>query len=161
MKRGQPNMALKIFLDANIILDFYLKREGYLFVEQIMSLTENGQCEAYVNPSVMHIVNYQLAKTVGNKKAEQYLLELLVNVDVIDVNYEVVVSALHSKIGDLEDSLHYYTGLYHKLNYFISRDKELKESSIPILPVYDPEEFLKNVIIPTQLSNSSNSCPQS
>jgi predicted nucleic acid-binding protein len=149
MKHGQENMAIKVFLDANVILDLYLKREGYESTKQIMSLVINGQCQAYVNPSILHIVNYRLTKAIGNKKAEQCLLELLVNVDVIDINYETTVSALHSKMGDLEDALHYYTGLHHKLDYFISRDKALKESSIPILPVYEPEEFLKNLPPPT------------
>jgi predicted nucleic acid-binding protein len=149
MKHGQEKMALKVFLDANVIPDLYLKREGYEYTKQIMSLVINGQCQAYVNPSILHIVNYRLKKEIGNKKAEQHLLELLVNVDVVDINYETTVSALHSKIGDLEDSLHYYTGLHHNLDYFISRDKALKESSTPILPVYDPEEFLKIVDIPT------------
>jgi predicted nucleic acid-binding protein len=145
MKHGQVNTDLKIFLDANVILDYYLKREGHESAEQIIELVANGQHQAYVTPTVIHIVRYYLAKEVGNKKAEEKLLKLLVDVDVIDMNYEITVTALHSKMEDSEDALQYYAGLHHKLDCFISRDKQLKKSSIPVLPVYDPEEFLKNV----------------
>jgi hypothetical protein len=39
--------------------------------------------------------------------------------------------------------LQYYTALHHRVEYFISRDKQLKKDAISILPIYDPEEFLK------------------
>lgn len=43
---------------------------------------------------------------------------------------------------DIEDALQYYTALHHKIDYFISCDKQLKKAAIPSLPVYLPEEFL-------------------
>lgn len=145
MKQGQKNTALKVILDANVILDLYLKREGHSSTKQIISLAENGQFQACTTSSIIHTVHYFLAKEVGKKQAEECLLELLVNVDIIDMNHETTVSALHSRMEDSEDALQYYAGLHHKLNYFISRDKALKKSSIPVLPVYEPEEFLKIV----------------
>lgn len=50
MKHGQEKRAIKVFLDANVIPDLYLKREGYESTKQIMSLVINGKCQAYVNP---------------------------------------------------------------------------------------------------------------
>jgi predicted nucleic acid-binding protein len=146
MKQEQKNTALKVILDANVILDLYLKREGCLSAKQIISLAENGQCQVYTTTSIIHTVHYFLAKEIGNKQAEQCLLDLLVNVDVIDMNHTITVTAFHSKIEDSEDALQYYAGLHHKLDYFISRDKALKKSSIPVLPVYEPEEFLQTVV---------------
>jgi predicted nucleic acid-binding protein len=147
MKQWGKNTAVKVFLDANVILDLYLQREGRSSAEQIILLAANGQCQAYVTTSIVHIVNYQLAKKVGKKRAEECLLDPLVNVDVIDMNHEITVNALYSKMEDSEDALQYFAGLHHKLDCFISRDKELKKSSIPVLPVYEPEEFLKNMFV--------------
>jgi hypothetical protein len=39
-----------------------------------------------------------------------------------------------------------YTALHHKLDYFISQDKGLQKVSIAALPVYTPEECLKEFI---------------
>jgi hypothetical protein len=47
---------------------------------------------------------------------------------------------------DIEDALQYYTALHHKLDVFISSDKQLQKSAISSLPVYTPEEFLKSIV---------------
>jgi len=50
---------------------------------------------------------------------------------------------LHAKINDIEDALQYYTALDHQLDYFISRDKQLKKLASEELPVYAIQDFLK------------------
>jgi predicted nucleic acid-binding protein len=135
-------MAFKVFLDANILLDFTLKRDDYEQSRAIIELAVNGDIQAFITPSIVHIVGYWLTKTYGNAKAKELLLTLLTDVTVIDLPHEIAVNALHSKINDIEDALQYYTAIHHKLDYFISRDKQLQKQSIPILAVYTPDEFL-------------------
>jgi predicted nucleic acid-binding protein len=137
-------MAYKIFLDANILLDFVLKREEhYHDARQIIELIINNRAQAVITSSVLHIAGYWITKAYGSTKAKELLLTLLVDVKVIDIPHEVALTALHSKIDDIEDALQYYTAIHHKVNYFISRDKQLQKDSIPVLPVYTPNEFLK------------------
>jgi predicted nucleic acid-binding protein len=137
-------MASKIFLDANILLDLMLKREEhYQDAKQIMELVINNQAHAFITSSVLHIAGYWIAKAYGNTKAKELLLTLLVDIEVIDIPHKVALTALHSKIDDIEDALQYYTAIHHKVNYFISRDKQLQKDSIPALPVYTPKEFVK------------------
>ncbi len=135
-------MASKVFLDANILLDFTLKRNKYEQSKQIIKLAINGDIQVYISPSILHIVGYWLSKSYGNTKAKGILLTLLSDVTIIDLPHEVVLTALHSKISDIEDALQYYTAIHYKLDYFISRDKLLQKQSIPVLPVYTPDEFL-------------------
>jgi hypothetical protein len=52
---------------------------------------------------------------------------------------------LYSKIKNIEDALQYYTAMHHKIDYFITQDKDLQKESIPTLPIYTPDEFLKEV----------------
>lgn len=138
-------MAFRIFLDANILLDFTLKREAYPVARKIIEQAVNGQVQAFITPSIVHIVGYWLTKAYGNSKAKELLLTLLADINVIDIDHEITLAALHSKIKDIEDSLQYYTAIHHKVDYFISRDKDLQKVSIPTLPVYTPDEFLEEI----------------
>lgn len=135
-------MASKVFLDANILLDFTLKRDNYEQSRQIIEWAVNGNIQAFITPSVLHIVGHYLTKFYSSSKAKEILLTLLADVMVIDLPHEIAVNALHSKISDIEDALQYYTAIHHKLDYFISRDKQLQKQGIPALVIYTPEEFL-------------------
>ena len=136
-------MAHKLFLDAHILLDFTLKREAFPVSQKIIELVVNGKVQAFITPSIVHILGYWLTKAYGNSKAKELLLELLVDVKVVDISHDITLIALHSKIRDIEDALQYYTAIHHKLDYFISRDKSLLKDAIPSLPVCTPQEFLK------------------
>lgn len=138
-------MAVKVFLDANILLDFTLKREYYEDAKEVLQLIINNSVQGYTTSSVIHIVGYWLSKSYGSIKAKELLLSLLTDIKVIDISHETALIALHSKINDIEDALQYYTAIYHKLNYFISRDKQLQKDSISILPVFTPKEFIKEL----------------
>lgn len=141
-------MVFKIFLDANILLDFTLKREGYEASKRIMEKIISGQLSGYISPSIVHIVGYWLTKAYGNNKAKELLLSLVSSIQVIEIDHEVTVHALHSKINDIEDALQYYTAIHHKLDAFITEDKQLHRAATAVLPVYTSEDFLKTLEIP-------------
>jgi len=136
-------MASKVFLDANILLDFTLKRAEYEQSKKIISLAVDGTIEAYITPSIVHIIGYWLAKAYGNLKAKELLLSLLTDITVIDISHEIVVNSLLSKMNDIEDALQYFTAIHHKIDYFVSRDKTLQKQGSPTLPIYTPKEFLE------------------
>ena len=110
-------MAHKLFLDANILLDFTLKREAFPVSQKIIELVVNGKVQAFITPSIVHILGYWLTKAYGNSKAKELLLELLVDVKVVDISHDITLIALHSKIKDIEDALQYYTAIHHKLDF--------------------------------------------
>ena len=138
-------MASKVFLDANILLDFTLKRDDYEQARAVIALAVNGNIQAFISSSIVHIVGYWLAKVYGHAKAKTILITLLSDVTVIDLPHEIVLNALHSKVTDMEDALQYYTAVHHKLDYFISRDKQLHKQGIPVLPICTPQEFLSEI----------------
>jgi predicted nucleic acid-binding protein len=135
-------MASKVFLDANLILDLAFKRDGYEQSKEIFELILNGTIKGFISSSIIHIIGYFLSKAHSNALAKNFIITMLADVSVIDLPHETVLNALHSQINDLEDALHYYTAIHHKLDYFISSDKELQKQSIPILPVLSPKDFL-------------------
>jgi len=136
-------MAYKVFLDANILLDFTLKRDDYKQSKKILALAVKGDIQAYITPSILHILVYWLKKSYGNAKAKEILLTLLADITIIDLPHEIVFNALHSEITDMENALQYYTAIHFKLDCFISRDKLLRAHAIVRLPVFSPGEFLR------------------
>ena len=136
-------MVTRVFLDANIVLDFLLKRKDYDEVRKIMALALEKKIQAFIYPSILHIVSYWLTKAYGSAKSKDLLLLLLADVKIIDANQEVVNLALTSPIDDIEDELQYYTALHHKVDYFVSRDKKFQHQALTLLPVYNLSEFLK------------------
>jgi predicted nucleic acid-binding protein len=135
-------MASKIFVDANVLLDFSLKRDNYSVSKQLIQLIIDGELQAFITPSIVHITGYWLTKAYGADKAKQILLQLLTDIQVIDCNHAVAINALNSKMADIEDALQYYTALHHKIDFFITEDKNLQKSAIPNLPVYSSQDFL-------------------
>jgi predicted nucleic acid-binding protein len=136
-------MVSKIFLDANVLLDFTLKRNTYPDAKKLIELVITDKLKAFVTPAIIHIVGYWLTKTYGAKEAKKLLLTLLVDIQCLDISHQIVINALLSKINDIEDSLQYYTALHFKLDFFISEDKLLKKESTSVLPVYSIKEFLE------------------
>lgn len=135
-------MATKVLLDANIVLDFLLKRKDYADVRKVISLVLEKKITAFISASILHIVSYWLTKSYGSTKSKDLLLLFLSDVKIIDANHEVVNLALTSQIDDIEDALQYYTAIHHKMDFFISRDKKLKKDALTLLPVYDIPGFL-------------------
>ena len=135
-------MASKIFLDANILLDFLLKRDDFNDAKRLIQLIIDKKIRGFVTPAIVHIVAYWLTKAYGITKTKELLLALLADVIVIDCTHEITLTALHSRIDDIEDALQYYTAIHHKIDFFISRDKILQKSAIASLPVYNLKEFL-------------------
>ncbi len=136
-------MAFKVFLDANILLDFLLKRDNYKESKTLMQNIVDGKMKGFVTPAIIHIIAYWLSKAYGDAKAKTILQALINDIVVIDTTHKMVEIALHSKVKDVEDALQYYTAIEHRLDYFISRDKQLKKDAINILPVLTVEEFLE------------------
>ncbi|HEY6901801.1 MAG TPA: PIN domain-containing protein [Puia sp.] len=135
-------MAFRIFLDADILLDFTLKRADYPVARKLMEWAVKGRVQAYITPAIVQVIGQRLAGAYGPERAKELMLALLAEVQVIDTGHETAVSALHSKMENVEDALSYYTALHHKLDYFITRNNDLPRVAIPVLPVCTPEAFL-------------------
>lgn len=136
-------MASKIFLDANVCIDFLLQRKGYEPSEGVFEKIISQEFRGYTTPAIIHIIAYFLKKVHPKATVKILVLNLLANVQVIDCNHEVAVNAVNSQMTDIEDALQYYTAMHYKIDYFISLDKNLIKSAIPILPIYTPEQFLQ------------------
>lgn len=136
-------MIFKVFLDANIVLDFVLKRAGFDEGKTIIGWAESGRIKGFVSPSVVQICAYWMAKAYGTPKTKEIIAALLEFLTCIDIPHEQIIFALHSSMDDIEDAFQYYTANYHQLDFVISRDKMFEKSDFPSLPVIAPAEFIR------------------
>lgn len=135
-------MASKVFLDANLLLDFTTNRESFYIADQIILAGINREILLYTSPAVLHITAYYTSRIYTNQETKQIILTLINDVQVIDCDHATALIAINSSIDDIEDALQYYTALKFGLEYFISSDKKMKKAAIPQLPVYTASEFL-------------------
>lgn len=139
-------MASKIFLDANLLLDITLKREGYTPARALMEIALEGKLYLYTTPSVLHITAYFTSQSYSIRETRMILLTLLNDIQIIDADYDTVLAAIsNTDWSDIEDAIQYYTALHHNLDFFISADKKLKKSAIPQLPILSSIEILKRL----------------
>ena len=136
-------MASKLFLDANVLLEYFLHRQNREFVRDIFVQAESGTIKAFTSTSIIQICGYFLQKEYGKETTIKILLGLLYEVGVIDCKHNSVVMALNSSISDIEDAIQYYSALQHKMDYYITFDKKLITHSASNLPIVTPMEFLK------------------
>ena len=134
-------MALKIFLDANVILYFVLKRKNYEDVKLIFEQEEKGNIKLFIGSSILHIIGYWLTKYLGAVVAKTTILKLLEHIKVVDGNREIALDALQSNFIDIEDALQYFTALHHKLDYLLSFDVDFQKFSSKKLPIVDVKKF--------------------
>lgn len=130
-------MANKVFLDANVILDFILKRENYQSIKLIFELEERNRIKLFMSLSVLHIVAHWLTKYLGNEVTKITMLRLLDHIKIVDGNHNICVKALESAFNDIEDAIQYQVALHHKIDFIISSDKDFQKYSSEKLPIVD------------------------
>ncbi len=135
-------MALKVFIDVNIIVDYALKRpQGYVHARQILQAIVDKQLEGYTGPVVIHIAAHLLKKVLGVDQAKEIVMALLNDVVVLNTNQEIIKAAMSSSMSDMEDALQYFTALHYQMDILITRDKDFVRHSPQKLTILAPDDF--------------------
>jgi predicted nucleic acid-binding protein len=137
-------MANKVFVDANVILDFILKREKFESAKILFELGERNQLKLYISSSILHIIAYWLTKHLGSTVTKTTMLILLEHIKVLEGSHDCAVRALESDFNDIEDAFQYFIALQNKMDFIISFDKGFQKFSSEKLQIIEVEEFLKS-----------------
>jgi predicted nucleic acid-binding protein len=133
-------MALKIFTDTNIVIDFLEQRPFELnYVNQIFELAENNEITVLVSESV---ITNALYLTELNHQIER-----LINiVSVICIDTGTFKNAMKSSFKDKEDAILYYGALQQRVDYFVTRNKkDFLKHSLKQLPVTGAKELINTI----------------
>ncbi len=136
-------MAKRIFLDANILLDFTLKRGHFEAARTIFETIANGDITGIVTTSSLNVCAHWLSKSYGHAKAKEVLVALLDVLEVAEPPKKVLRRALASSIADIEDAFQLYTAVHCEADVLITQDKELHQLQRPVLPICDAAQFVK------------------
>ena len=141
---------MKVFLDTNIIMDWCDKnRTGNPFAKTILSSAGPDTYELYVSTQSIIDCAYSLRK-LGVDYNEfcglfRFLRKIahIVGIDDLDMLW-----ALEHYSGDFEDDMQYASAYNAVCDYFITRDKKLKQLNREHNPmkVISPEDFVAQMM---------------
>ena len=60
-------MVSKIFLDINILLDFFLKRDDFDYAKKVLLLANDEKVEAFISISILQTTSFYLEKVMEIK----------------------------------------------------------------------------------------------
>ena len=135
---------IKILVDTNVILDFFLFREPKR--EAVTELFEQicqERIEAFTTASSITDIYYITAKRLGDSQAREVLYNLLGILGIISVDGADCAKALDLPISDFEDALVVTCAEKADVGYVISSDKDFLCVKTPATRVITAEDFLK------------------
>lgn len=135
----------KLFIDSDVCLDVLIERKPFADKsKQLFSLIYQEKAQGLISSLSVVNIHYFLRKDVREPEAREIIARLKSFVTTLDVTDQIIEQALASPIKDFEDAVQYYTALKGGAKNIITRNtKDFKKST---LPVYTPEEYLKNFI---------------
>ena len=134
-------MMPAVFVDTDIIIDFFLGREPYdKPAARLFSLGRRGELQVCVTTLSFANTFYLLRKQIGGEKSKELLRTFRQWVTVLPMDGAMLDQALASPFGDFEDALQYHAALPAGVKTIITRNiRDFRNASIPVMTA---EEYL-------------------
>lgn len=132
---------MRIFIDANIIIDVLLHRDGFCDESAaVLSLCEKHK--SALAPHTISNIFFITRKDYSAKERKEILLEILEYIDIVAIGkYQITQALKNNEIDDFEDALQLECAKEFNADYIITRDKNgFKGTKIETL---SPNEFIK------------------
>jgi len=132
-----------VFLDSDILLDVLTGRLPFsIEAAAIFTLIENEQLKGYASSLSFSNLYYVLRKHASHDRVIKSLGKLSDLIEIMNVDQEIVRTALKSGFKDFEDALQCYTAQANAdIELILTRNiKDFQKSDLPVMT---PETFLK------------------
>ena len=136
-------MASKIFIDSDVVIDFFTDREPFANpASEIFDLNEQGKIQLHLSAVSINNIYYIVRRYLGHKKTLEIVEELTNMTEIIGTTKKEIIQALKNNFNDYEDSIQYSTALtIEGIEAIITRNvKDYKSSQIA---VFTPTDYLK------------------
>ncbi len=122
-----------IFIDANILLDFFLRRKPfYEEAKNLFTTAHELEVEMLLSSlSVSHCF-YFVQKHLGTQNAYRAIEKLSMLFSIESTGYQHIETALKLRWNDFEDALQYSIAKENKAQIIITRDKEFKKGALMV-----------------------------
>ena len=138
-------MEYKLFIDSDVVIDFFTDREPHANpASEIFELNEQGNVKLYLSAISINNIYYILRRFLGHKKTLEVLEVLTEMTEIIGTTKKEIIQALKKNFSDYEDSIQYSSALTIKdIDAIITRNiKDYRNSSIAVMT---PLNFLKMI----------------
>jgi len=137
-------MKVKVIIDTNVILDFFLSREPFAAdARQLFSMVCQEKIEAFATASSITDIYYVTAKRLGEASAREAVKYLLKVLGIIGVDGQDCHTALDLPIADFEDALIVACSHKETISYIVTNDKEFLELETDYAVVLDIHSFIR------------------
>lgn len=134
-----------IFLDTNIIIDYFVRTDYMSILEQLMQLGSQKRCRFYI--SYLTVANFAYIMRKTQKETLHYMINNICSTfEIVKNSKEQILSALRLNPNDFEDSLQYQAALDAHCECIVTRNaKDFSFSRIPILSAEEIVAILRNL----------------
>jgi predicted nucleic acid-binding protein len=134
---------MRVLIDTNVILDFVLNRTPFADgATALFQHIEQKTFSAVVSASAVTDIFYLLKK--GRVDAIAFLKDFLFAVDVLGVDKEIVMYALHSGWTDFEDALQAQVAIENNIDAIVTRNTK-DYSRLKEIQAFTPTELLQKI----------------
>ena len=134
----------KVFLDTNVVIDFYQRREPFFAESQaIVQMAFEKQITLVVSATTMINAFYILRKYYDADTLYDKMRSLFLLANVSDITSEILAGALAEQWGDFEDCVQYLSATNIEADVIVTRN--VKDYTSTSIPVMTPTEFLDRV----------------
>ena len=133
---------MRILIDTNVFLDFFLERENqFEDAETVFKNCFKQHHQIFITSMSLRDIGYVIQRTTHNhKKAKEFQISTYqICSKVIGISSDDAIESLYSEVNDYEDSLQMIAAEEAMCTAIITYNKKDFEKSK--LPVYTPEEM--------------------
>lgn len=132
---------VRVFLDTNIVLDFYTGRMGNDTAKTIVAVGQDPQFELCI--SILTAINVLYISSKYASSLQPSDISGLFK--ILPMDYEQYYKAQSLNINDFEDALQIVCAGNNACKALVTRDKDILESGIQLPLILSPEGFLQRI----------------
>ncbi|MBD8040184.1 PIN domain-containing protein [Phocaeicola sp. Sa1CVN1] len=150
---------MKLFLDTNILLEYFCNRAQARVVEKILQYIEEKKMEGYISVgsfyTIIYLIDGHLKKSgLFNPKRLALLRKILEGIltqfKVVSIT-DLQSAILDERFSDLEDSCQYYTALSANCDFLLTlNERDFKNVISNRICVLTPERFWTEYMNPIE-----------
>lgn len=135
-----------VFLDSDIVLDFYVQREPHHETAlRLFTHLKRARTRCFTSAVVMANAYYMLTKIENIKYALDKMRKLRKLVSIAPLNETIIDAALSSPFKDFEDSIQFQCAMQNNIETIITRN--IKDYPKDQLRVADPGQYLSAAVL--------------
>jgi predicted nucleic acid-binding protein len=134
---------MKVLVDTNVILDFFLSSGPYAAeARRIFEMISRDEIEAYTTASSITDIYYITEKRLGGSSARDAVRHLLIVLGIIAVDGNDCADALDLPMDDFEDALIAVCAGKEDMDYIVTNDQAFLQAGAGNITTVSPYDFV-------------------